>query len=351
MPANTSPKPLDFFFRIILASIIIFWCFYIARPFLVLMIWSGIIAVALYPLFVWFKAKLKGRKILTASIMIVLVLALFVLPSIQIGHSLTKTAKEIKHELDSKELYFQEPPQKITEWPIVGDKIYSVWEDAANNLPGFIENYREPITSAGTWILKSLLGIMTDLVVSVFAIIIAGVLMVYGDSIYSFTEKFSKRLIGDRGHEYIITARDTIVSVVKGIILIGLIQATLAFAGFAIAGLPAAGLWAILILIAAIVQLPVLIITVPIIIYGFSFLNTTPAIIFGIYTFSIGLIDNILKPILLGRGLSTPMLVILIGALGGLAAHGIIGLFVGPVILSIGYRSLMLWIENKETGL
>jgi len=283
--------------------------------------------------------------------MILFLLTVFVLPSVQIGHSLTKTAKELKSELNANEINFQEPPAKVAEWPLIGEQVYSFWKEAAGNLPSFIEHYKEPLKNFGGWILKSILSVMTDLVISVIAIIIAGALMVYGESIYQFMERFSTRLIGDRGHEYVVTARDTIVSVVKGILLIALVQAALAFVGFAVAGLPAAGLWAILILIAAIVQLPVLIITIPIIVYGFSFMDTTPAIIFAIYTFSIGLIDNILKPILLGRGLSTPMLVILIGALGGLAAHGIIGLFVGPVILSIGYRSLMLWIENKDSGL
>lgn len=349
MPSIPTQKPLDIFFRIILASIIILWCFYIARPFLVLLIWSGIIAVALYPLFGWVKKKFKGRKVLTATSMILFLLTVFVLPSVQIGHSLTKTAKELKRELNANEINFEEPPAKVAEWPLIGDQVYSIWNEAASNLPSFIEHYKELISNVGARLLKSILGIMTDLVISIIAIIIAGALMVYGESIYQFMERFSQRLIGDRGHEYVVTARDTIVSVVKGILLIALVQAVLAFVGFAVAGLPAAGLWAILILIAAIVQLPVLIITIPIIIYGFSFMDTTPAIIFAIYTFAIGLIDNILKPVLLGRGLETPMLVILIGALGGLAAHGIIGLFVGPVVLSIGYRSLMLWIGNNDT--
>ena len=348
MTNSPSKRPLDVYLRLALATLIIFWCFMIARPFLVMLIWASIIAVSLYPLYKRLIKLLRGKRILTSAVMIVALIALFIIPSIQIGHSLTKTAKEIKRELDSGVFRFAEPDEAIQELPVVGNRLYDLWNEAAFNFETFLEHYREPLANFGTWLLKSIVNVMGDLVISVVAVIIAGGLMIYGDKLLQFLERLANRLIGEHGHEYIVHSRDTILSVVQGILLIAIIQAALAFVGFAVADLPAAGLWAVLILVAAIVQLPVLIITLPIIIYGFSYLDTTAAIFFAIYTGAIGLIDNVLKPMLLGRGLDTPMLVILIGALGGLALHGILGLFVGPVILSIGYRSMLLWIDNAD---
>lgn len=348
MEKNQTPRPLDIYLRLALATLIIIWCFMIARPFLVMLIWAAIIGVSLYPLFKRLKSLLRGKRVLTSAVMILVLIALFVFPSIQIGHSLTKTAKEIKKELDAGSFSIVEPDESVREIPVVGKRLYDLWNEAAFNFETFLEHYREPLTNFGTWLLKSIVNVMGDLVISVIAVIIAGGLMIYGDELMRFLERLANRLIGERGHEYIVHSRDTILSVVKGILLIAIIQAALAFVGFSVAGLPAAGLWAVLILIAAIVQLPVMLITLPIIIYGFSFLDTTWAIIFAIYVGAIGLIDNILKPMLLGRGLETPMLVILIGALGGLALHGILGLFVGPVVLSIGYRSMLLWIDNTD---
>ena len=348
MAQEPSNRPLDVYFRLALATLIIYWCFLIARPFLVMLIWASIIAVSLYPVYKGLSNLLRGRKVLTSVFMILILIALFVIPSIQIGHSLTKTAKELKRELDTEQFDIPDPDQAIADLPVVGNQLYSLWMEADTNFEAFLEHYREPISNVGGWLLKSIIGVMGDLIISIIAVIIAGGLMVYGESIYAFLERFANRLIGDRGHEYISQSRDTILSVVKGILLIALIQAALAFVGLAIANVPAAGVWAVLILIAAIVQLPVMIVTIPIIIYGFSYLDTTPAIIFTIYIAAIGLIDNILKPILLGRGLETPMLVILIGALGGLALHGILGLFVGPVILSIGYRSVFIWMDGSS---
>ncbi|MBO6608051.1 AI-2E family transporter [Psychroserpens sp.] len=155
-------------------------------------------------------------------------------------------------------------------------------------------------------------------------------------------------MVGDDGDEIVQISRDVIRSVVKGILLVAIIQAGLAFIGFKIIGLPGAGIFTFLLLVLAIMQIPTILVMIPAIILAFSISDTTPAIIFSIYCVLVGVSDNILKPIFLGKGLKTPMIVILIGTIGGMLLHGIIGLFIGAVVLSVMYRIYEYWVNDLK---
>jgi predicted PurR-regulated permease PerM len=157
--------------------------------------------------------------------------------------------------------------------------------------------------------------------------------------------QFANRLRPGKGEEFMDMCTSTIRSVVKGILLVAIIQAVLAYIGFVVIQLPAASVFAVLVLIFAIIQLPPLIAMIPAIAIVFSYAETTPAIIFSIYAIIVSMSDSFLKPILLGKGLETPMLVILIGALGGMMLQGILGLFIGPVVLAIAYNLYLSWVS------
>jgi predicted PurR-regulated permease PerM len=174
------------------------------------------------------------------------------------------------------------------------------------------------------------------------------VLMVHGESANKASIAFFGRMVGHSGKEYSDSSRDTIRSVVKGVVLVAVIQSVLAWIGFAVVGLPAAGVWAIVVLLLAIIQLPPTIVILPIIIYVFSYASTGMAIGFAVYGILVSISDSFMKPIFLGRGLKTPMLVILIGALGGMMLHGIVGLFIGAVVLALGYSLYLSWLVNWE---
>jgi len=144
-------------------------------------------------------------------------------------------------------------------------------------------------------------------------------------------------------------SRNTIRSVVKGILLVAIIQAVLSFIGFKLIGIPAAGLFTMLVLVAAIVQIPVTLVVIPAIALVFSITdNTTHAIIFAVYIVVVSLLDNFLKPILLSKGLQTPTVIIFLGAIGGVILHGIIGLFVGTVVLALAHRFYLRWLNSTE---
>ncbi len=159
---------------------------------------------------------------------------------------------------------------------------------------------------------------------------------------------FGKRLAGERGVELVRVSAATIRSVAVGVVGVALIQAFLATLGFLAAGVPAAGVWGLLVLLLAIAQLPALIVMLPMIIYVFTTTDTTGAIIFAIWAILVGLSDNILKPLLLGRGVEVPMLVILIGSLGGMVTLGILGLFIGAVVLALGHQIYVAWARGDD---
>jgi predicted PurR-regulated permease PerM len=190
---------------------------------------------------------------------------------------------------------------------------------------------------------------MTSVLLSLIALIIAGVFMSSADSGYKSGVKFMERLQKGSGAELMEMCTNTIRSVVKGILLVAIIQAILAYAGFAMIGLSSmSGILAALVLLLAVIQIPVALIAIPVIVYVFSFSETTPAIIFTIYMIIVALSDNVLKPLFLSKGLQTPMIVILMGAIGGMVFQGLLGLFVGPVILAILYEIYTGWVNQTE---
>ncbi len=347
------PKhPMDVFLRILIVSLLIFWCFLIARPFLVIIIWAVIISVAFYPIYGKVLKGFKGKRGLTVSFFILVVFLVLALPIIKATQSLVDTGREIQSLLETNEVTIPPPNDGVKEWPVIGDPIYGIWSEAAINLESFVQNHSDQITKFGGWLIKGVAEVFGDVALSLISLLVAGFFLYTADSSYSGSLRFAKRLIGTDGELYVTTARDTIRSVVQGILLIALIQSVLAYAGFYFMDIPAPALWALLVLMLAIIQLPVILVTIPMIIYAFSVADTTPAVIFAIYMMVVGLIDNVLKPLFLGRGLKVPMLIILIGSLGGMILHGIIGLFVGAVVLAIGYQTYILWLdmEKDESG-
>jgi predicted PurR-regulated permease PerM len=178
------------------------------------------------------------------------------------------------------------------------------------------------------------------------SIVIAGVLLSYGDRATDTARRIARRLVQERGDELVELTGNTVQSVTRGILGVALIQAVLAGIGMLVAGVPAAGLWTLLVLLMATVQIPALLLLGPIIVYVFATSSTAVAVLFAIWSIAVSLSDNVLKPLLLGRGVDVPMLVIFMGAIGGFILEGIIGLFVGAVLLAVGYTLFRAWLED-----
>jgi len=266
--------------------------------------------------------------------------------------SLLDATVRIVKEAQAGTLVVPPPTESVKEWPLIGEKAHALWYGASVDLQGTMDKLQPQIKNLGESIIGAVAGLGGALIVTIFALIIAGILMMTSHNGARVSHAIAKRLAGDEGPAMVDMTVGTIRSVVKGVILVALIQGILSAVGLAIAKVPGVGLWALLVVIVAVIQLPPILILGPIIPWVFANGDSTPiAIFFAIWSMVVSGIDGFLKPMFLGRGVKVPMLVILIGAIGGMLQSGVIGLFIGPVFLAIAYTLFMAWVrDDAETA-
>ncbi len=358
---NTEEHPLtnkefmDGLIRVGLIMLMVVGCFHIFSPFLNLILWSLILGVTLYPLHQKLAGKLGGSNGRSATVIVVVGFVLLGWPSMKIMESVAEQLTTIYDAHHAGTLSFPAPKESVMSWPLIGEKVYQGWASAAANLPDFIQANQdtvEVVLNKGLLIAKSAIS---TVFLFLGALIVAGIMMAYGSGGSNAVSTILVRIVGERqGSKIHNLATMTTRSVAVGVLGVAVIQSILLGVGFLFVGVPAAGPLAIVVLLLGIMQLPATIVTLPVIfwIWGSSDGGTVMNIVWTAYLVIAGLSDNILKPILLGRGVDAPMPVILIGALGGMVVSGFIGLFIGAVLLAVGYQVFMQWvdIEAQETA-
>jgi predicted PurR-regulated permease PerM len=345
--ANTDHS-IDIAIRISLVAILSYWSFLICKPFLILILWAIIIAVAIFPLFKKFEALFGEKKKLAIIVFTLIALSILIVPSVLLISSMIESAKELAETMQAGTLHIPPPPSNVAEWPIIGKHIFTIWNAASVNLVDTLSQYKEELKTAGTWLLSATAGTVGSVFQFIISIIIASVFIASAPSQKQFSQSLFIRLAGETGKDFVEIAGATMRSVAQGVLGVAFIQAFLAGIGLLIMDVPGAGLWTLGVLLLAIMQLPTILILGPIIVYVFSAADAIPAIVFMIWSLLVGLSDNVLKPLFLGRGMEIPMLVILVGAIGGMMLHGIIGLFIGAVILAIVYELFIKWLETNH---
>ena len=332
--------------RLGLLMLLAAWCFMIVYPFIEPVMWGVIIAVAFYPLFIKLRSVMGERNKLASAVYTLLALAFLITPTLMISNSVIESSQAISEKYDQGQLQIPPPKEGVKEWPLIGEKLYAFWSQASTNLQGTIENYEPQLKQAGEKIIAIAAGAGGGILQFVISIIISGIMVANAPAAYKVTLKTFSRLTNEtQGEMFTNLSRDTIRSIAQGVIGIAIIQALLSGLGMYIMDVPAWGLWSLFILVLAIAQLPPLLVLGFVIAYVWTAAETTPAVIFTIYALIVSGSDSFLKPLLLGRGLKTPMLVILLGAIGGMLMSGIIGLFIGAVILALGYELFMEWLD------
>ncbi len=324
------------------------WCLKIISPFLGLVAWAAIIAVAIYPLHMGLSAKMGGREKWSAAIIVLIGLGILIAPTWSLTGSSIDTAHDLAAKLEAGTLSVPPPNEKVAEWPLIGKKVHALWSDAANNLEATLNKYSDQVKVFSSWLFKKVASTTMGILGFAVSIIIAGVFMVGAATSYPVFRTVGDRLAGERGANFVDLSVATVRSVAKGVLGVAFIQTLLAAIGLLLMGVPGAGIWASIILLLAIMQLPPLLVLGPIAIWVFSTAEPLPATIFLVYALFVSFSDALLKPLLLGRGVDVPMLVILLGAIGGMITSGIIGLFIGAVILALGYQLFMTWLNPEE---
>lgn len=349
------PSPwLDLAIRLALMAGLLAWSFVIVKPFLSPVIWGAVLAVTVYPLFQRTSAALGGRRKITATLFVLVPLFVLSAPLVALTETLVEDVLELNDAYKAGTLAVPEPNPDVGKWPVVGERVLTLWTSAHEDLPGTVEKITPQLLAFREKAVAFARGIATVLVILFFSLLVMAGFLLTADGSERTVRGLSVRIAGANGDALVALARDTTRSVAKGIVGVASIQALLAGVGCLVAGVPGAGVWAVLVLILAIAQLPTLIVLGPLAIYVFSRESVGVALAFTIWCVIVGLLDNVLKPILMGKGVEAPMLVVFLGAIGGMVASGPMGLFVGPVVLVVTFTLIQSWAnlspKRKSSG-
>jgi predicted PurR-regulated permease PerM len=336
--------------RLGLLAILIYWTFLLIRPFVPILAWSVVLAVALYPVFARLAGLLGGRPRLAATILTVISLGIIVGPATWVGLSAVEGVRVVAAQLSTGDLTVPSPPDSVKEWPFLGMPLYEFWSRASENLRAVlheIATYLKPL--AGTMIgLASNAGIGT--LKFLISVGVAGALFVHGPQLATATRSFLSHVVPERSEYFLQLAAATIRAVSQGVIGVAVLQSLLAGIGLKLAGIPGAGLLALAVLVLVIIQVGTAIVLFPVIIWVWAAKDFTTALPLTLFLVVVGVLDNVLKPLVMGRGLTTPTPVIFIGVVGGTLAHGIVGLFIGPIVLAVAWELMAAWIREDRSN-
>ncbi len=347
-----SRRLLDVFIRVGLVLGLVLLCYLIFSPFLTMMLWALILAITIYPLHQMLAARIGGKQGLAATLVVLVAIGVIVTPTIMLASQFGDSIQDLVKSVRDNTLQIPAPSEKIATWPIVGKKVHATWSQAHDDLPGLVRSMQPKLSELATKALGIVAGLGGGLLLFLASFVIAGIMMAYGDPGTRAMKDIFERIFGiARGQEFAKLSTDTIRAVASGVIGIACIQALIIGVSLMIAGVPFAGVLAVVVLMFGVAQLPALLVTLPVIVWIWASgdYDTVPAVVYTVVLFVGGLADNVLKPLMLGRGVDAPMPVILIGALGGMATGGILGMFIGATVLALGYQIFMRWVaDNPE---
>jgi len=338
------------FIQIAALVVLVSYCVVIVGPFAGLVIWGVVTAVAIYPVHLKLSSLMGGKQKLAATLLVIAGLVLVLFPGWLMVKSTILSVMSFAANVEAGSVHIPPPAENVADWPLIGERLYAAWASAAQNvektLAEFEPQLKQLVESLVHRVGSSIIG-MLQIAAST---IIAGVALMYAKSGHGLFCSVAEKIVPGRGQSLTDISIATIRSVTNGVLGVAVIQAVLLGIGFAVMGVPHAGLLAAIILITAIIQIPALLVVLPIVVWVFSVSAPVPATIFAVYSLLAAASDNVLKPILLGRGVDLPALIVLVGAIGGMIAYGIIGLFLGAVILGLSYTIASTWLNGSSAS-
>lgn len=344
-----SARLLDVLIRAALLGVLAALCIGIFAPFLTLMAWAVVLAIAFYPLHQMLARRIGGKQGLAATLIVVLGCVLIIAPSALLMSSFGTSVKDLVTGVQQNTLEIPAPRESVKTWPVVGEKVYGAWSLASSDLPALVKSMQPKVGNLA----RTALGVVANIGIGILkflvSFIIAGILMAFGETgSRASVAIFDRILTGRRGAAFASLATATIRAVAQGVIGIAFIQALLVGVVLIVAGVPWAGVLAAIVLVLSIAQIPALIVILPVLgyIWTSGSYGTGAAILYTVLLLLAGLADNVLKPLMLGRGVDVPMPVVLLGALGGMAGAGILGMFLGATLLALGYQIFWAWVEH-----
>jgi predicted PurR-regulated permease PerM len=313
------------------------------------LVWATAIVVATWPLLLGVQRKLGDSRALATTVMTLVMLVIFVVPFwAAIGAMLDASADGVEVVRSYLTTGLGPPPSWLASIPFGGERLTAKWlELSAGGPEQFAETIRPYVKSVAAWMVAITGGMGGLLGHFLLTVIISAILYAQGEAAAAGVRAFASRLAGERGDAAVILAGQSVQSVALGVVVTALVQTALVGLGIFVAGLPHPGLLTAIVFVLCIAQVGPILILIPAIIWMYSHASGMAATIFLIYSIPMALLDNILRPILISRGVDLPLILIIAGVIGGLIAFGVIGLFIGPVILAVTYSSLGVWIADK----
>ncbi|MCE7901223.1 MAG: AI-2E family transporter [Gammaproteobacteria bacterium PRO9] len=336
--------------RLVALVLLALACLQVILPFLGALTWAAIIAITIWPAYMWLSGKLGNRPVVAASLCSLALFVLLVLPfgvlTVNVGQVVPQVAAMLK---DLAQSIAPEPPDWAANLPFIGDLIREVWQAAVTDMAGMLKKTLPAAEQAGVWALAQGASLALALMEFLFAILIAGIFLITADRSAELAARLVARLNISEQERIIPIVVGTVRSVSLGLVGTATIQAAISAIGFLIVGMPGVVLLGFATFMVALVQIPTFIIWLPAALWLYYNGETGPAIVLVVWGLVlVTWIDNFMRPYLISRGAKLPFALILMGVLGGLLAWGIIGLFIGPTLLAVAYSLIRTWIGTAR---
>ncbi|WP_084030890.1 AI-2E family transporter [Bradyrhizobium paxllaeri] len=332
--------------RLALLALLIYWSFVVIRPFVPILAWSVVLAVALYPVFSWLSGLLGNRPRLAATLLTLVNFGIVIGPATWLGLGAVEGLRGFAAQLSAGTLAAPSPPAGVKEWPIIGAQLYALWEQASTNLRTAMRELAPHLKPLAGTMLGLAGGAGIGTLKFLVAVALTGFLLPAGPRLVAASNRFLARVVAERSENFLVLAGATIRSVAQGVIGIAVAQGLVIGIILKLADVPKAGLLAFAVMILGILQIGSAVIVIPVLIWIWATKPLVVALLITLCLVPASLADNVLKPIVMGRGLTTPALVIFLGVIGGTLAHGIVGLFIGPIILAVAWELLTAWVRE-----
>jgi predicted PurR-regulated permease PerM len=335
---------------VLFISLLIFASFWVVRPFISAFIWATTIVVATWPVLLALQHRLWGKRRLAVTVMTLMLLLVLVVPlSLAVVTLINKTDEIVGWVKSLASFTVPPPPQWLASIPVVGAKLADRWQQIAAFSPEDLSARLAPHAGkAVRWFISQAGGVGMMILQFLLTVIIAAILYANGDKAAEGIRAFARRMAGQKGEEAAVLASKAVRGVALGVVLTAIIQSVLGGIGLVVTGVPAAAVLTAAMFMLCVAQLGPGLVLIPSVILLYWRGETLWGTVLLVWALPVGILDNFLRPALIRKGAPLPLLLIFAGVIGGLIAFGIIGLFIGPVVLAVAYTLLKAWVSTDE---
>lgn len=345
---NNANRPVDLLkilLTLLFLILLIASCFWVIQPFILGFTWAGMVVIATWPLLLWLQKIFGGKRFFAVIVMTLLLLVVFVTPIFIMVNSIIDNSAPLLAWASDPDKWQIPQMSWLNDIPMVGESLYSGWQRLTSGGGANLFNAVKPyIGQSTTWFVAQAAHFSRFFLHCVLMVLFSVLLYSQGDKVAEGIRRFAYRLVQDKGEMVVLLAAQSIRAVALGVVVTALVQSILGGIGLTVVSIPYAMLLTVIMFISCVAQLGVLPVLVPAVIWLYWTGDTTWGTVLLVWTVIVATLDNILRPVLIRMGADLPLLLILSGVIGGLLAFGMIGLFIGPVVLAVSYRLLAAWI-------